>query len=50
MKTPMSSTTKFDKDENDKVVNITKYRGMTGSLLYLTSSRPNIMFNAYAYC
>ena len=45
MKTPMSSTIKLDKDEGGKVVDITKYRGMIKSLLYLTASRPDIMFS-----
>ena len=45
MGTPMSSSIKLDKDENGKVVDITKYRGMIGSLLYLTASRPDIMFS-----
>ena len=43
--TPMSPTIKLDKDENGKSVDITKYRGMIGALLYLTSSRPDIMFS-----
>ncbi|GKA21471.1 hypothetical protein Tco_0701460 [Tanacetum coccineum] len=42
MKTPMSSNTK---DEECESVDSTKYRGMIGSLLYLTASRPDIMFN-----
>ena len=41
----MSSTIKLDKDENGKAVDITKYRDIIGSLLYLTASRPNIMFS-----
>lgn len=45
MKTPMSSSIKMDKDENGKDVDITKYRGMIGSLLYLTASRPDILFS-----
>ncbi|XP_059654946.1 secreted RxLR effector protein 161-like [Cornus florida] len=44
-KTPMSSSVKLDKDEKGKDVDIKKYRGMIGSLLYLTTSRPNIMFS-----
>ena len=43
-KTPMSSTTKLNKDENGKLVDEKRFRGMVGSLLYLTTSRPNIMF------
>ena len=45
MKTPMSSSIKLDKDEKGKCVNSTMYRGMIGSLLYLTASRPNIMYS-----
>ena len=43
---PMAITTKSDKDTG-KSVDITNYRGMIGSLLYLTASRPDIM---YATC
>jgi transposase InsO family protein len=43
-KTPMSATIKLDKDEKGKSVDETRYRGMIGSLLYLTASRPDIMF------
>ncbi|GKA55015.1 retrovirus-related pol polyprotein from transposon TNT 1-94, partial [Tanacetum coccineum] len=45
MKTPMSSDTKLTKDEEYESVDSTKYRGMIGSLLYLTASRPDIMFS-----
>ena len=45
LSTPMSSSIKIDKDENGKAVDITKYRGMIGSLLYLTASRPDIMYS-----
>ncbi|GJV16198.1 hypothetical protein Tco_1361521 [Tanacetum coccineum] len=45
MKIPMSSDTKLTKDEECKSVDSTKYRGMIGSLLYLTESRPDIMFS-----
>nr|GEX42696.1 copia protein [Tanacetum cinerariifolium] len=45
MKTPMSSDTKLTKDEKCESVDSTKYRGMIGSLLYLTGSRPDIMFS-----
>jgi len=41
----MSSTIKLDKDENRKNVDIKQYREMIGSLLYLTASRPDIMFS-----
>ena len=43
--TPMSPSTYIDKDESGKPIEITKYRGMIGSLLYLTASRPDIMFS-----
>ncbi|KAK2986666.1 hypothetical protein RJ640_010122 [Escallonia rubra] len=36
---------KLDKDEKGKDVDIKRYRGMIGSLIYLTSSRPDIMFS-----
>ena len=45
MKTPMSSSIKLDMDEKGKSIDSTMYRGMIGSLLYLTTSRPNIMYN-----
>ncbi|GJU57703.1 retrovirus-related pol polyprotein from transposon TNT 1-94 [Tanacetum coccineum] len=45
MKTPMSSDTKLTKDEECKLVDSTEYRGMIGSLLYLTASRSDIMFS-----
>ncbi|GJR13778.1 hypothetical protein Tco_0796430 [Tanacetum coccineum] len=43
----MSSKTKFTRDEDGESVNDIKYRGMTGSLLYLTASRPDIMFSVF---
>ncbi|GKB33522.1 hypothetical protein Tco_0872923 [Tanacetum coccineum] len=49
MKTPMSSDTKLTKDEECESVDSTKYRGMIGSLLYLTVSRPDIMFSVCLY-
>ncbi|GJZ48126.1 hypothetical protein Tco_0601958 [Tanacetum coccineum] len=45
MKTPMSTETKLTRDEEGESVDNTKYRGMIGSLLYLTASRPDIMFS-----
>ena len=41
----MSPATKLDKDERGKDVNQKLYRGMIGSLLYLTASRPDITFS-----
>ena len=45
MKTLMSSSIKLDKDEKSKSIESTMYRGMIGSLLYLTTSRPDIMYS-----
>ncbi|GJR16183.1 hypothetical protein Tco_0798835 [Tanacetum coccineum] len=45
IKTPMSMETKLTRDEEGESVDNTKYRGMIGSLLYLTASRPDIMFS-----
>ncbi|GJX98132.1 retrovirus-related pol polyprotein from transposon TNT 1-94 [Tanacetum coccineum] len=45
MKTPISIETKLMKDVEGGFVDNTKYRGMIGSLLYLTTSRPDIMFS-----
>jgi len=49
--TPMGTSTKLDMDENSKNIDITKYQGMIGSLLYLIANRPDIMFSVclYAY-
>ncbi|KAK1558510.1 hypothetical protein Q3G72_003173 [Acer saccharum] len=43
--TPMSTTLKLSKDASGKSVDQTLYRGMIGSLLYLTASRPDISFS-----
>ena len=45
IKTPMSSNGHLDLDEGGKSVDRTLYRSMIGSLLYLTASRPDIMFS-----
>ena len=45
MATPMSTACYLDKDEIDQSIDIKKYRGMIGSLLYLSASRPDIMFS-----
>nr|GEY00343.1 hypothetical protein [Tanacetum cinerariifolium] len=44
MKTSMSSDAKLMKDEECESVDSIEYRGMIGSILYLTASRPDIMF------
>ena len=43
--TPMGSSIKLDMDKKGKSVDQTKYRGMIGSLLYLTASRLDIMYS-----
>ena len=43
--TPMNTSIKLDKDENDRNVDEKLYRGMIGSLLYLTANMPNIIFS-----
>ncbi|XP_058762245.1 secreted RxLR effector protein 161-like [Vicia villosa] len=45
IETPMATNGKLEKDESDKDVVVKAYRGMIGSLLYLTASRPDIMFS-----
>ncbi|GKD37035.1 putative ribonuclease H-like domain-containing protein [Tanacetum coccineum] len=42
--TPMETLKSLMKDENAEDVNVHLYRSMIGSLMYLTSSRPDIMF------
>ncbi|GKD98892.1 retrovirus-related pol polyprotein from transposon TNT 1-94 [Tanacetum coccineum] len=44
MDTPMVEKSKLDKDPQGKAIDPTRYRGMIGSLTYLTSSRPDIQF------
>ncbi|GJZ68536.1 retrovirus-related pol polyprotein from transposon TNT 1-94 [Tanacetum coccineum] len=44
-KTPMSTEIKLTKDNEADSVDSSKYRGMIGSLLYLTTSRLDIMFS-----
>ena len=43
--TPISTSTRLDKDETGKEVNKTMYRWINGSLLYLTASRQDIVFS-----
>nr|GEZ02352.1 putative ribonuclease H-like domain-containing protein [Tanacetum cinerariifolium] len=42
------SQDKYEKDETGKDVDLHLYRSMIGSLMYLTESRPNIMFDVCA--
>ncbi|WVZ75637.1 hypothetical protein U9M48_023674 [Paspalum notatum var. saurae] len=44
MTTPMSTNTALDEDEDGEVVDQKEFRGMIGSLLYLTATRPDIQF------
>ncbi|GKB77010.1 putative ribonuclease H-like domain-containing protein [Tanacetum coccineum] len=46
--TPMETSKPLMKDENVKDVDVHLYRLMIGSLMYLTSSRPDIMFDVCA--
>nr|GEU52723.1 hypothetical protein [Tanacetum cinerariifolium] len=46
--TPMETQKPLLKDEDGKEVDVHMYRSMIGSLMYLTSSRPDIMFAVYA--
>ncbi|GJU60106.1 retrovirus-related pol polyprotein from transposon TNT 1-94 [Tanacetum coccineum] len=48
-KTPMSTEIKLTNDDEADTVVSSKYRGMIGSLLYLTASRPDIMFSVCLY-
>jgi hypothetical protein len=47
IKTPMPTSGHLDLDEGGNPVDQTLYRSMIGSLLYLTTSRPDIMFSVY---
>lgn len=49
MNTPISTSLKLTKDLNGKSVYSSLYKSMTGSLLYLTTSRPDISFSVGAY-
>ncbi|XP_070025803.1 secreted RxLR effector protein 161-like [Nicotiana sylvestris] len=43
--TPIATATRLDMDGTGSPVNQNMYRGIIGSLLYLTASRPNIVFS-----
>nr|KYP48284.1 Retrovirus-related Pol polyprotein from transposon TNT 1-94 [Cajanus cajan] len=47
MKIPMHPSSTLGLDEDSPDVDSTTYQGTVGSLLYLTASRPDIMFNVY---
>ncbi|GJW12340.1 reverse transcriptase domain-containing protein [Tanacetum coccineum] len=42
--TPMMEKSKLDEDSQGKAVDPTHYRGMVGTLMYLTASRPDLTF------
>ncbi|GKC23781.1 hypothetical protein Tco_1025931, partial [Tanacetum coccineum] len=44
MDTPMVEKSKLDKDKEGRAVDPSHYHGMIGTLLYLTSSRPDLQF------
>ncbi|GKE09244.1 ribonuclease H-like domain-containing protein, partial [Tanacetum coccineum] len=46
--TPMETNKALTKNEDGKDVDVHLYRSMIGSLIYLTSSRPDIMFSVCA--
>jgi len=43
--TPIATSCSLDLDEKGSSIDQTKYRGLIGSLLYLITSRPDIMFS-----
>ncbi|GJY45423.1 retrotransposon protein, putative, unclassified [Tanacetum coccineum] len=43
--TPIVEKSKLDEDTQGKAVDPTHYRGMVGTLMYLTASRPNLTFD-----
>lgn len=43
--TPMATNCNLEMNENGKDVEVNKYKGMISSLLYITTSRPDIMFS-----
>ena len=44
MATPMDTNLKLLSDETSKLVDMTQYRQIIGSLMYLMNTRPNICF------
>ncbi|GKC34542.1 hypothetical protein Tco_1046926, partial [Tanacetum coccineum] len=43
--TPMVEKSKLDEDKEGKAVDPSHYRGMIGTLLYLTASKPDLQFS-----
>ncbi|GJT63504.1 retrovirus-related pol polyprotein from transposon TNT 1-94 [Tanacetum coccineum] len=46
---PMVKMSKLNEDPKGKAVDPTRYRGMVCSLMYLTASRPDLVFVVYMY-
>ena len=42
--TPMTMGTKLSKEDNENEFDSTQFRMFIGSLMYLTTTRPNIMY------
>nr|GEX25272.1 hypothetical protein [Tanacetum cinerariifolium] len=42
--TPMVEKSKLDEDKEGKAIDLSHYRGMIGTLFYLTASRPDLQF------
>ncbi|GKG08980.1 hypothetical protein Tco_0334812, partial [Tanacetum coccineum] len=42
--TPMVEKSKLDEDKEGKAIDLSHYRVMIGTLLYLTASRPDLQF------
>nr|GEV46837.1 hypothetical protein [Tanacetum cinerariifolium] len=47
--TPMVEKSKLDEDPKGKVVDPTRYCGMIDTLMYRTSSRPDLVFDVFMY-
>ncbi|GKA19816.1 retrovirus-related pol polyprotein from transposon TNT 1-94, partial [Tanacetum coccineum] len=49
MDTPMVEKSELDEDPQGKAIDPTRYRGMIGTLMYLTSNRPYLVFDVCMY-
>ncbi|GKD48026.1 retrovirus-related pol polyprotein from transposon TNT 1-94 [Tanacetum coccineum] len=47
--TPMVEKSKLDEDTQGKTIDLTHYHGMVGTLMYLTASRPDLIFVVCMY-
>nr|GEY09201.1 uncharacterized mitochondrial protein AtMg00810-like [Tanacetum cinerariifolium] len=47
--TPMLEKSKLNEDPQGKAIDPTRYRGMIGTLIYLTSNRPDLIFVVFMY-